>query len=450
MSSSFHFTPKQLDALELASSHAKHVLLEGGSRSGKTFIHCRNIATRALKAPRSRHAILRFRFNHLKASVIADTWPKMMRLCFDGIPWEMSRTDWYVTFPNGAEIWFAGLDDKDRVEKVLGQEHATIFLNECSQISYEARNYAVTRLAQNIETVTGKPLRLKMYYDCNPPSTAHWVYKLFHEHRNPDTREALPNSEQYAYMRINPDDNLENLPEGYIDELDALPGRYRRRFREGLYTDANPAALFAQEHLDRYRVVDGQVPDLQRIIVAVDPSGASDEDNAENDEIGLVVGGLGVDGNGYLLEDLSLKAGPGTWGKAAVAAWERHDADKVVGEVNFGGAMVEYTIKSCAGRRRVPFGMVHASRGKVQRAEPVAALYEEGRIRHVGHFHALEDELMAFATFGYTGEGSPNRADAVVWLWSELFPGLVRPRREEKPKKAPRRREHVPGSWMGA
>lgn len=450
--SAFKLTPKQLEARSLAAGSAMHVMLFGGSRSGKTFLHLRNLLLRAAKAPRSRHAVLRYRFNHLKASIVFDTLPKVLEVCpeFEGMPAKLDRTDWYLELGNGSQVWFGGLDDKDRVEKVLGQEHATIFLNECSQISYDARNTALTRLAQNVNDASGVALPLRMYYDCNPPSDSHWSHALFVKRRDPETKEPLRNQHEYVALQMNPGHNAENLPAHYIETLEAMPGRFRRRFLDGEFADANPSALFAQEWIDRYRVMDGELPELQRIVVAVDPSGASDADNAENDEIGITVQALGVDGNGYLLEDLTMKAGPATWGQAVVAAYQRHAADRIVAEVNYGGAMVEQVIKSAARGERLPFTQVHASRGKVVRAEPVSVLYEQGKVRHVGPFHKLEDELAAFTTFGYTGPRSPNRADALIWGWTELFPGIVSQRKVKKPVQVQRHYEPTSHGWMGA
>jgi hypothetical protein len=449
--SGFSLTERQEQARDLAAGKAKHVMLFGGSRSGKTFVHVRNLIQRAVMAPESRHAILRFRFNHLKASVIQDTWPKVLKLCpeFDGMPWKMNQTDWFAELGNGSQVWFGGLDDKDRVEKVLGQEHCTIFLNECSQISYDARNTALTRLAQRTENYNGDVMPLRMYYDCNPPSDSHWSHSLFVKHRSPDTKTPLSNPQDYVSLQMNPGHNAENLPADYIRTLEEMPGRFRRRFLDGEYSDSNPSALFAEEWIDRYRVMDGKLPDLQRIVIAVDPSGASDADNAANDEIGIAVVALGADGNGYLLEDLTLKAGPGTWGKAVVAAYDRHRADRIVAEVNYGGAMVEHVVQGAAQGRSLPFKQVTASRVKIVRAEPVAVLYEQGKCRHVGNFQLLEDELCSFTTFGYTGERSPNRADAAIWGWTELFPGIVSARKERpKPSHAPR--ESTRGGWMQA
>lgn len=441
-----NLTAKQEEGRRILSGPAKHILLEGGSRSGKTFLIVRQIVVRAIKAQKSRHAILRFRFNHCKESIGMDTFPAVMARCFPEVPYVLNKSEWFATFPNRAEIWIAGLDDKDRTEKVLGKEFVTIYLNECSQIPWQARNIAVTRLAQLCPYELGgqaKTLNLKMFYDCNPPTKAHWTYRAFHQLQDPETRRPLV-PEDYAHLRINPDDNRENLPPDYITELDKLTGRLRRRFLLGEYGDAAPGALWSDEIIDRWRVLDGSLPDMQRIVVAVDPSGADDEDNAENDEIGIVVAGLGTDGNGYVLEDLTLKAGPSKWGKVATSAFERHAADKIVAEINYGGAMVKHVIQTA--RPNTPLRVLTASRGKVVRAEPISSLTEQGKIRFVGYFANLEDELCAFTTHGYTGGRSPNRGDAFVWAMSELFPGLVKV--EPEPKDEEPQHEYAPSAWM--
>ena len=424
----FELTAKQREALAVLGSDARHILLEGGSRSGKTFIILRTIALRAIAAPGSRHAVLRFRFNAVRQSVVHDTWPKMMQLCFPQVPYRLDKQDWFCEFPNGAQVWFGGLDDKERTEKILGQEYATLFLNEISQIPYSSRNLALTRLAQLVTYERDGsllPLRLKAYYDCNPPSKGHWAYQVFHQHNDPDSRKPIPNADEYAYLRLNPKDNLDNLPAEYLKTLESLPKRLRTRFLEGEYADATPNALWSETTLERARILGGKLPDWQRVIVGVDPSGSGDTDNAENDEIGISVCALGTDGLGYVLEDLTIKAGPARWGNVATAAYERHTADLVVGEDNFGGAMVEHVIQTA--RPRTPYKAVKASRGKVVRAEPIASLFETGKAKLVGEFRELEAELCGLSTTGYTGEGSPNRADAMVWAMSELFPGMVQP-----------------------
>lgn len=695
----FRLTAKQEEAQELLNGPAQHVMLAGGSRSGKTVLCVRKILQRALKAPGSRHAILRFRFGHCIQSIVHGTYPWVRKNCFPQIPYapkEVNHSLWYATLPGGSEVWFGGLDDKERVEKILGNEYClhpdsrmlmadltwrraqdvskgdeiiafpedleghmklvramvqyndplqkkryriittkgetivseghkfvayhddrrvrnyrplswrtiedlqpgdkirfaiapwptdrshdggwlagifdgegwcgtqvamaqnpgpvleraktlltergiswrlhsagkchhicmrdmwhamkligsvrptrllekasklwegrngfngrnaaagryadistdskhvaeilsieriedgevraiqtssktliadgflghncSIMLNECSQIPYASRNMAVTRLAQKVEDrATGKPLRLKMYYDENPPDKGHWSYKLFKTHQDPDSKQYLPDPENYAFMQLNPRDNVENLPPEYLKTLESLPPRLRKRFLEGEFRDAAPNALFSDEVLERWRLIDQELPEMLRINVAVDPSGADDEGNADNDEIGIVVGGLGIDGKGYVLADLTCKAGPGTWGRVAVQAYQRESADRIVGEVNYGGAMVGHVIRTASHefKTRVPFRAVTASRGKVVRAEPISALFETGDIRLAGYFPELEDELTGFTTYGYTGDHSPNRADALIWSMTDLFPDLIKHEDEIKKPSAP-------------
>lgn len=437
-------TPKQIEAQRVLSGPTTHILLEGGSRSGKTFLLTRATAMRAIKAAKSRHAIFRFRFNHIKSSIVADTFPKVMETCFPQVKYDINRTDWFAQFSNGSQIWFGGLDDKQRTEKVLGQEFSTLYLNEVSQIPWGSRDMALSRLAQKAEQeVDGvrKPLPLRLYYDLNPTNRAHWAYKLFHEKRDPESKRPLGDPDNYAHFRLNPADNIEHLSAEYLKTLEGMSARQQKRFLRGEWADATPNALFPDEVFDKWRVLDGKVPDFVRVVIGVDPSGSGDSDNSDNDAIGIVIAGLGTDGNAYVLEDCTVKAGPATWGRVATTAYDRHRADVVVGEVNYGGDMVREVIQSA--RPRTNFKKVTASRGKHVRAEPFSALYEQGKVRHVGMFAELEDELAAFSTTGYTAAGSPNRADALIWALAELFPGMTRPEEEKKDE------EELHGGYFG-
>lgn len=383
--------------------------------SGKSFLLVRQVILRALKAKNSRHVIFRYRFNAIKASIVNDTFPKVMRLVFPYVKYDLNKTDWYVTLPNGSEVWFAGLDDKERAEKILGMEFATLFFNEASQIPYQSIMLALTRLAQFVvQLIPGKDgeadkeieLLPRVFYDLNPPSKAHWSYKLFILKVDPDSKVALAKPENYAWMRINPKDNLVNLASTYMDTLYAMSARNKLRFLEGEFCETMANALFTYENIETYRHLKGELPEFVRVVVGVDPSGAADA-NSTGDAIGIVVGALGTDGRAYLLEDLTVTAGPVVWGRVATTAYDRHQADCIVGEGNFGGAMVEHVIQTS--RPRTPYKMVTASRGKHIRAEPISALYEEGKVIHVGNFPELEEELTSFSTTGYMGDSSPNR-----------------------------------------
>lgn len=443
---SFKLTEKQEKAQEILAGQAIHCMLFGGSRSGKTFLAVRAIVIRAIRAPKSRHAILRYRFNACKTKVALDTFPSVMSKAFPGVKFHMNKEDWYATLKNGSEIWFGGLDDKQRTEKILGAEFATIFLNECSEIPWNARNVAMTRLAQRAETGDG-PLPLRMYYDENPPDKGHWTYRLFIQHIDPDTKRALNDASMYASIQMNPDDNIENVAPEYIALLKSQSARYQRRFLFGEFRDTTANSYFDEADLDKWRVLDETLPELRRVVIAVDPSGAEDEEST-GDAIGIVVAGLGTDGNAYVLEDLTVLGGPEIWGKVATDAYDRHMADCIVGEENYGGAMVRSVIQTA--RANTPYRKVTASRGKVVRAEPISSLVAQGRVRLVGYFPEMEEELACFTMVGYVGDRSPNRADAAIWALTELFPGVVAGKKKDYTPKAEPFSDSVSTTWMGS
>jgi predicted phage terminase large subunit-like protein len=175
-----------------------------------------------------------------------------------------------------------------------------------------------------------------------------------------------------------------------------------------------PGALWTRDAIERARVA--AAPSLRRVVVAIDPAASSSE---SADETGIVVAGLGEDGQGYVLDDLSGRYRPHEWAARAIAAFRAHAADRIVAETNNGGEMVEATLRTIDGN--VPYKPVHASRGKIARAEPVAALYEQRRVHHVGAFPSLEDQMCTFVAGVAAGRSSPDRVDALVWALSELM-----------------------------
>ncbi|WP_447724603.1 phage terminase large subunit [Sphingomonas koreensis] len=431
-------TPKQREANRLLAGPARNIMLRGGSRSGKTFLLCRAIIQRAINAPGSRHALFRFRFNHAKTSIWSDTLPKVLKLCFPTLRVRWDKTDFYLELPNGSQIWIGGLDDKERVEKILGQEYATLYFNESSQIPWGSIETAMSRLAQLVElaaeiaAATGrKYLALKAYFDCNPPSKLHWSFQLFRSKLKPGTKEALSDPHNYVEMKINPDDNRENLPEEYFEVLDGMSSAKRTRFKDGEWASEVNGALWSLEDrkaedgrampgLDSLRVA--AAPEMRRVVIAADPSGTKGDGGGH--DIGIIAAGLGVDGHAYVLDDATCQMSPEGWGRRVVERFHRWEADRVVGEANFGGDMVRFTVATAD--KQVPYRDVKATRGKVVRAEPISALYEQGKVHHVGDFPDLEDQLCNFTANGYVGDGSPDRADALVWALTELM--LGRPR----------------------
>lgn len=389
-------TDKQIQAIKLLKKN-KTACLFGGSRSGKTFIALFAVVLRAINYLCTRHLVIRFRFSHAKQSICYDSMPDVLKALNVDTRVVLNKSDWFYEFPNGSTIWIGGLDDKERTEKILGNEFASIYLNEASQVSYDSHEMLTTRL--------NPPVGIKPLYiiDYNPPCKTHWGYSIFELRKFPDGRPVPDND--YAKLKMNPHDNRDNLSDDYIeDTLANLSAAKRKRFLDGDYGD-DIGTLWRREWI-RYQQ---QPDDLQRVVVGVDPTGS-----AGGDECGIVVSASdGVEY--YVLDDYSLHGTPSEWAQAVGAAYTKYKADAIVAEANYGGDMVKSTIKTSVPGANVK--LVSATRGKVVRAEPISALYEQGKVWHTDVMQELEDELCMYDP---ATSASPNRMDALVWAITEL------------------------------
>ena len=212
-------------------------------------------------------------------------------------------------------------------------------------------------------------------------------------------------------------DNAANLAPAFLKRILA---RYHgtRLGRQEIYAELlgeAEGALWSRDMIDaaHHR---GELPEMKRVVVAIDPATTSKD---ESDETGIIAAGLGADDIGYVFRDVSGRYSPGAWAKKTVDLFKELEADKIVAEVNQGGEMVRHTIQT--EWKAAPVKMVHASRGKATRAEPVAALYEQGRVKHVGPLMELEDQLVNWEPL--SGMASPDRLDALVWAMTELMIG---------------------------
>ena len=287
--------PKQLAILrELKSTAANcpELMLFGGSRSSKTFLWVLSIVHRALSKG-GRHIILRQYQTDARGSIWMDTLPKILKLIL-GNDWKTSgavvrslEQQMVIEFANGAEIWVAGLDDKDRVEKILGKEFITIFFNECSQILYSAVQIVKTRLAQKIAG-----LKARLLYDFNPPDKGHWTYKYFIKSIDPET--GLPiDPDGVKYWKVNPWDNKDNLDEGYIKMLEKMSPALRKRFLDGEFSEEGSGAIFKGTWLRYYqnkpRSRLEEMRDKYIAVVSSWDTGYSEKDYADP-SVGLVWG----------------------------------------------------------------------------------------------------------------------------------------------------------------
>lgn len=230
------------------------------------------------------------------------------------------------------------------------------------------------------------------------------------------------------------------LKEERLYDLSTKPDRYMHIW-EGDYEPTAIGAIWNRLVIHRGRK--SAPPPLKRIVVSIDPAVSGE---AGSDEHGIIVSGLGDDGNAYVIEDLTCRGGPEIWSRVAVAAYDKWDADAVVIERNQGGDMCRHTLRTV--RPTLPVIEVVASRGKHVRAEPIAALYALGKVSHVGTFPQLEQQMCEMTAAGYVGNGSPDRVDALVWGLTQLFPAMVKAVKPETmpPIKLP---PPAPGAWLG-
>lgn len=416
MNTDFKLTLDQTAASDLiADSEKRNILLYGGSRSGKTFFLIRVIIIRALLYPGSRHIILRKTLTSIVKSVEMDTFPKVMRICFPSMTYDHNKKMALFTLCNGSEIWLDGLDDEQRVQTILGREYATIYYNEASEIQYEYTVLAASRLALKCVNADGKQMVNKIFYDCNPPTKSHWLYKLFFKHIDPIENTEIKNINNYAVMRLNPDGNRDNLEADYLNiTLANMSLRMRKRFMDGEWLDDLDSGLWKRDIIDYSRILPTHKPEFIRIVIGVDPAVTAVKGS---DLTGIIAVGKSMDGHCYVLNDASLRGSPNQWAKAVYGEYCRWEADRVIGEVNNGGDLIELNLRTIA--TNISYKSVKATKGKITRAEPIAALYEQGKVHHVGIFPELEDEMCEYNP--ETSKKSPDRLDALVWAITELM-----------------------------
>lgn len=315
-----------------------------------------------------------------------------------------------IEFPSGA---IGTLFSADEPERLRGPQHHKLWMDEVASWRYLRSAFDMAMLGlrlgdspQAVITSTPKPLPLVKE-----------LVKRSHLEPGADPLGQVIMTEGTTY------ENRANLADAFVQEVIV---RYegtrlgRQELNAELLEDT-PGALWSWALLEKCRQAaprimrNGEsVVDMPSVVVAVDPSVSSSDDS---DECGIVVAGRGVDGNGYTMADLSGRLAPSEWAKRAIRAYEDFKADRIVAEANNGGDLVSTVIQQID--PRVPVKLVHASRGKRTRAEPVEALYEQGRWFHVEPFPELEEQMTSFT--GDPGMDSPDRMDALVWAATELF-----------------------------
>lgn len=303
-----------------------------------------------------------------------------------------------LTWPNGAVATIYNATEPDQLR---GPQHDTAWADELAKWQYARETWDQLQFGlrlgshpRQLVTTTPRPIEL--------------------------VKAILAGEEGKVHVtRGRTMDNRSNLARTFVERIEKRYGgtRLGRQELNGEVLGDMPGALWSLRDIDAYRV--SEMPELGRILIAVDPAVTNTEDS---DEHGIIAAGIKGD-EGFVLEDASIKGSPLTWARRAVTLHDKYGADGIVVEVNQGGDMVAQTLRSV--RDSLNIIEVRASRGKHVRAEPIAALYEQGRVHHVGSFAELETQMTMTTNAGYEGENSPDRLDALVWAMTELFPDLV-------------------------
>lgn len=331
-----------------------------------------------------------------------------------------------VTWPNGS---WATIYSDEEPDQLRGFSGDTAWLDEFAKFKHPVECWDNLQFGMR-EASNDRPR-------CMITTTPRPLKILTKIERRDDTVVTVGNSYE----------NRSNLdPNWFNRTIAAYEGsRWGRQEIHAEILDDVPGALWTQRNIDRNRLDDPKhVKPLERLVVAIDPAITSGDSAAET---GIIAGGIDESGHGYVLADASMRGTPDEWARAAVALYRKYEADRIVAEVNQGGEMVAHVIRSVA--PDVPVTMVRASRGKMVRAEPISALYEQDRVSHVGMFPELEDQMLSFVPENVAEEaraakkrddadGYKDRVDALVWCMASLFDAMVNHRDwRDEPQELP-------------
>jgi phage terminase large subunit-like protein len=305
-----------------------------------------------------------------------------------------------IDTPGGGQIIFLGMQDHtaESIKSLEGYDIAWV---------EEAQNLSAHSLELLRPTIR-KP-QSELWFSWNPRSASDPVDQLLRGIEPP---------ENAIVLRANYSDNPwfpDVLEQERLFDKKNKPDRYAHIWL-GEYEPQVTGAIWTRQMLHETRR--SELPPMTRIIVAVDPAVSAD-----GDEHGIIAVGIGEDKRGYVIRDASCRGDPYKWANRAIAVYDELQADAIVIETNQGGQMVRATLNSV--RNGLPIQEVHASRGKHVRAEPISALYSQGKISHVGTFPELEAQMCLMTASGYEGTGSPDRVDALVWGFTKLFPSMI-------------------------
>jgi phage terminase large subunit-like protein len=368
-------------------------LVRSGRGFGKTKMAAEWLAEKAIKNANSRWAIIAKTFSDARDTCAEGDSGIVNILKEYGVLKNYNRSNGEIFLTNGSRIKLFSSEEPDRLR---GPQFWGGWCDEFASFNnFEVwDNYVMgARLGpypQTLITTTPRPLKI--------------LKKLIEK----ETTITVSGS---TY------ENEKNLAPSFLEEL-RLSYEGTRLGRQEIYGEIledTPGALWTREMIEQARITPEEMPPLARIVVAIDPAVTSSEDS---DETGIVVAGVSSDGHYYVIEDLSMRGSPQQWARVAVDAYQKHKANRIVGETNNGGDMIELLLRQVD--PSIAYRKVTATRGKLVRAEPIAALSEQYRLHMVGMYEVLEDQM---CTYTPDSDLSPDHMDAMVWAVHELMEG---------------------------
>ncbi|MEK7454724.1 MAG: phage terminase large subunit [Pseudomonadota bacterium] len=427
MSDGLTLFPDQLALVDLVAKH-KFTCAYGSSRGGKSYTLFSLMVVRALAFKGSNHCVIR----QTAASIPSTIWPTAMMVLKALAPGyreeiDVNSSNRCITLHNGSKIWFFGAQDDAAVEKIMGAEFATIFLNEIVNLDLKTYNKVITRLNANDIDEDGDRIDLKLLADCNPKSKAHWVYQIWGLKQVPDKEPPTPlfNPDAFGWMAFDRNSNPD-VDASYYDELRNLSDEEQARFLDGEWYDESVGALFSRADLKDNRATTPDLDDFDLTVVAIDPAVSN---NPDSDETGIfVAGAVGEEPEAhyYPIADLSGHYHPQEWATKAIEAYWRYGAKCIVVETTMGGNQNAYTLRSIDPRVSIVEVNPGRGQGKNERAKPIATLMRSGRIHHPydDQFKELERQMLAMTgDYDRKRQKSPDRLDAYVYAISELLTG---------------------------
>ena len=392
----------------IIENDTRYAIVTGGRGSGKSYA-INTILTLMMLEENRTILFLRQTLTSAYISIIPEFQDKIETMGIEHL-FEITKTE--INCPStGSKILFRGIQ--------TGSKNNTANLKSINNVSVlcidEAEEVIDEEVFDRIDlSVRQKGVVNKVILVMNPSKTSHWVFKRFFlEAKVHGCWSGV--KDDCTYIHTTYEDNIENLDEGFIKQVEKLKKTNLKKYKhvvKGEWSDGDSdQALWTDDIISSNRV--DEIPSFKRIVVALDPAVTSKD---TSDETGIVVAGVGFDNHLYVLEDCTGTYKPIDWCKKAVMLYRKYEADRVIGEANNGGDLIETVLRTVD--KNISYKSVHATRDKMTRAEPVASLYEQGKAHHVGKHIELEYEMTTWEA--KAGDKSPNRIDALVWAATEL------------------------------